>query len=177
VLTEERGYVTRREDLRLLPGAAAAVRDLGERGYSVVIVSNQSAVARGLVSAEALWAMHAALVDELQSQGGRVDGVYVCPHHPEGAVEAFRRSCECRKPAAGLLRRAAAELDLLLDPRSVLLGDQLSDLLCARAAGVRPALARTGKGASLEEEARAQIEGLLVVDSVKELGPALAALR
>lgn len=177
VLVEERGYITQAAQLRLLPGAAQAVRELRDQGLAVVMVSNQSAVARGLLRPAELDELHRALRAMLAEGGAVLDGVYACPHHPEGVVAELRLSCACRKPAPGLLRQAARELDLALDARSVLAGDQWTDLQAAQAAGVRGVLVRTGKGRLLEERARRELPDVAVIDSLAELPAFLSAQR
>ncbi len=173
VLIEEVGYVTRLDQVRILPGAVEAIRAFRALGYCVAVITNQGAVARGLLSAAALDAIHTALMRSLVAAGAPVNGIWACPHHPEGTVEALARRCECRKPAAGLVRHAAAALGVTLDRRSVFVGDQLTDLACAAVAGIRPVLVRTGKGAGVEAEARARHPGLAVVRDLREVAPLL----
>lgn len=139
VIIENRdAYVRDWADVAFLPGALAALRRLARAPYRVVLVTNQSAVGRGLVPLARAEAITARVAAAVRAAGGRVDGWYLCPHRPgEG--------CACRKPAPGLLLRAAAELGL--DPaRSYLVGDALTDLQAARAAGARGVLVLTGRG-------------------------------
>ena len=146
VLVDETGYLTRASQLRLFPGAGAAVSRIHSLGYPVVVVTNQSAVARGMVSLSGLEEIHSTLREQL-GQEARLDGLYMCPHHPEAPLPEWRKDCDCRKPRPGMLVRAARELGLVLDERSVLVGDQPTDLECARQAGISALLVRTGKGA------------------------------
>lgn len=148
-LVEERGYVTAPEDMALLPGAARAVRALREAGWKVFVVSNQAAVAKGLITEEELAGLHLRLAALLAAEGARLDGFYVCPHHPEGTVPEYALECGCRKPRPGLLEQAAREHDLELS-RCVMVGDSLRDLEAARAAGARAVLVRTGHGREAE---------------------------
>ncbi|MGA2618507.1 MAG: HAD-IIIA family hydrolase [Thermoguttaceae bacterium] len=143
VIIENRpDYVKCWEEVRFLPGALAALRRLAASHLAVVIVSNQASIGRGLLAAAAAWEIHRRLVAEIERHGGRIDASYFCPHRPESG-------CDCRKPAAGMLHQAAAELDL--DVRhSWMVGDALSDLQAARAAGARAVLVRTGRGAQQE---------------------------
>jgi D-glycero-D-manno-heptose 1,7-bisphosphate phosphatase len=175
VLVDETGYLTRVSDLRLIPGAGAAVKELHALGFPVVVVTNQSAVARGMVSLAGLEQIHDALREQLEREGGQIDGLYLCPHHPEAPLAEWRRICDCRKPRPGMLVRAANELHLALDARSVLVGDQPTDLECARQAGISALLVRTGKGA---ETARAlsHQEGVIgICDSIADVPEVLAA--
>lgn len=144
-LNREVHYLRRVADLRLLPGAAAAVRRLTAAGFAVVVVTNQSGVARGLIDVDALAAIHRALVRRLAAGGARLAGIYVCPHHPEIGTPPLRRRCRCRKPAPGMVRRAARELDLDL-ARSYCVGDGPGDLALAAAVGSRAVLVLTGHG-------------------------------
>lgn len=152
-LVQEVDYLTSAAQLRLLRGAAAALRRLNEAGLAVVVVTNQSGVARGLVSEEQLEAIHGDLRRRLARHGARLDGIYYCPHHPEAPLPRYRRRCRCRKPAPGLLKRAARELGLDLG-RSFAVGDSARDLEAGKRAGCRTALVRTGYGAATEAELR-----------------------
>lgn len=136
VLIFDSGYPHAPEHLRLMPGAAQAVRRLNEAGYVTVIVTNQSGVARGMFSEETMHGFNRLLIERLAEEGGRIDAVYACPFHEE-AVEARYRHPDHpdRKPNPGMLLRAIAEHDL--DPSlSLMIGDKGSDMEAARRAGV-----------------------------------------
>ena len=141
----ERGYLGRPEDLELLPGAASAIRRARSAGYAVVLITNQSAVARGLFDLKAVHAVHRHLQALLQAEQAYLDGIFVCPHHPQGAIARYSGPCDCRKPAPGLLLRAAERHELDLG-RSTMIGDRLRDLEAGWAAGCRAALVRSGHG-------------------------------
>jgi D-glycero-D-manno-heptose 1,7-bisphosphate phosphatase len=147
VLTREDEWVLRPDQVELLPGAAAGVRALNEAGTPVVVVTNQSAIARGWIDAAALGAIHARLAESLAAQGAHVDAIHFCPHHPTEGVGELRRACDCRKPEPGLLLRAAREHALDLES-SWMVGDAARDIAAARAAGVHAALVLSGKGAA-----------------------------
>ncbi len=144
-LTEEVGYVNHPRRLRLLPRSAEAVRRLNEAGVAAVVATNQAGIARGYFSEEVLQAVNEALVAQLEDGGARLDGLYVCVHHPTAGAPPFRADCDCRKPKPGLLRRAARELDLDLG-RSAIVGDKPSDLLAGAEVGARGVLVLTGYG-------------------------------
>lgn len=150
-VTVERGYVTVPEMIELIPGAAAAILRLKEGGWKVFVVTNQACVAKGMISEEELGMIHFRLVSMLGAEGAEVDGIYTCPHHPEGAVPELAVDCDCRKPRPGLLERAASEHDLDLS-RCVMIGDSLRDLQAGQAAGARSILVRTGLGKSVGDE-------------------------
>jgi D-glycero-D-manno-heptose 1,7-bisphosphate phosphatase len=136
-------WVTRPEQLALEPGAADAVARLNQAGLRVIVVTNQSAVARGFVTEENLARVHERLAELVSQGGGRLDAVYHCPHGPGS-------TCDCRKPLPGLLRRAADAFHLDL-ARTALVGDAERDLAAGRAAGCGAlVLVRTGKGRHTE---------------------------
>jgi D-glycero-D-manno-heptose 1,7-bisphosphate phosphatase len=131
-------YVKSWAEFEFLPGSREALVGLSGLGWPVVVISNQSAIGRGLVSAETVAEINARMVAEIEQAGGRVDGVYICPHHPD-------EGCVCRKPRPGLLMDAALELGLDLGC-SYLVGDAESDILAALAVGVQPVLVLSGRG-------------------------------
>jgi D-glycero-D-manno-heptose 1,7-bisphosphate phosphatase len=136
VLIVDCGYPHRPDQLVLIPGAAEAVKRLNDAGYVTVIVTNQSGVARGLFSEDTMHGFNALLVERLAQNGARIDAVYAAPHHAEAVDERYRHPDHPdRKPNPGMLLRAIAEHDL--DPsRSLMIGDQPSDMEAARRAGV-----------------------------------------
>jgi D-glycero-D-manno-heptose 1,7-bisphosphate phosphatase len=136
VLNRDVGYAHRPEHIEWLPGAAEAVAAANAAGLVVVVVTNQSGVARGFYAEADVEALHAWMAADLAAKGARIDRFYHCPYHAEAVVEAFRHADHPdRKPNPGMLLRAIA--DLAIDPaRAFLIGDQDSDLAAARAAGV-----------------------------------------
>ena len=141
VLIREVNHLTAPSQIEILPGVPEALRRLRDAGWAVVVITNQSVVARGMVTEEGLREIHATLESLLRARGAVLDAIYYCPHHPEGAVAAYRIVCDCRKPRAGLLLRAAA--DLGVDPAiSVMVGDAASDIEAGRGAGCRTVLLR-----------------------------------
>ena len=129
--------------IRLAPGAADALRTLASAGYLIVVVSNQSGVARGLFDVSRLAEVERTLDDLLSREGISLDGFYFCPHLPGGSVAPYAIACECRKPAPGMLFRAAEELGIDLD-RSWMVGDILDDVEAGRAAGCRTVFVDVG---------------------------------
>ena len=129
----------RPEDIRLISGAALALRILADAGWRLVGVSNQPAAAKGKVSLEALRAVQARVLELLASEGVRFDAFKLCLHHPDGVVPELTGACECRKPAPGMLLEAVRELGL--DPAACwMVGDTDGDVAAGRAAGCRTAL-------------------------------------
>jgi D-glycero-D-manno-heptose 1,7-bisphosphate phosphatase len=156
-LTDEVGYVNHPSRLRLLPRSAEAIRRLNAAAVPAVVVTNQAGIARGYFSQDVLDAVNATLVAQLAEAGARLDGIYVCPHHPTEGAPPYRARCECRKPKPGLLRRAAAELGLDL-ARSTMIGDKPSDLLPGREVGAATVLVLTGYGRGEWEYHRERFE-------------------
>ncbi|WEK57844.1 MAG: HAD family hydrolase [Candidatus Brevundimonas phytovorans] len=136
VLIVDSGYPHRPDQLVLIPGAAEAVKRLNDAGYVTVIVTNQSGVARGMFSEAVMHGFNALLVERLAEAGARIDAVYACPFHAEAVDDRYRHPDHPdRKPNPGMLLKAVVEHDL--DPaRSLMIGDQPSDMEAARRAGV-----------------------------------------
>jgi D-glycero-D-manno-heptose 1,7-bisphosphate phosphatase len=135
VLNQDRGDVSRPQDFEWLPGVMHALRALRRAGWALVVVTNQSGIARGLFGPAEVENLTAWMHSALARHGIALDGVYHCPHLPDAPLAAWRRQCDCRKPLPGMLRRAARELGLDL-PASVMVGDKPSDIRAGRAAGV-----------------------------------------
>lgn len=144
VINVDRGYTHRVEDFQFIAGSVQALAMLQAAGWRLVVVTNQSGIARGLYSSDDYERFTAHMRAQLQAAGVHLDAVLHCPHLPDAAVAAYRKACDCRKPAAGMLLRAARELALDL-PSSVIVGDRLLDVQAGRAAGVgRCLLVRSG---------------------------------
>lgn len=146
-LVEDPGYLHEAENLRLLPGVGPAVARFNQAGHAVVVVSNQSGIARGLYTELAFHAVQARLGELLAEHRARIDAAYFCPHHPE-----VTGPCACRKPGTHLFELAARDLDLDVR-RSWFIGDRLHDLLPATALGGRGILVLTGRGTAEAEAA------------------------
>ncbi|MCX5819059.1 MAG: HAD family hydrolase [Deltaproteobacteria bacterium] len=144
-INEEAGYLDRMEKLRLLPGAAGAIRRINESGLMAVVVTNQSGIARGLFDKAFVAQVHARLREMLRAEGALIDAFYFCPHHPTEGGGAYLKTCDCRKPAPGMLLLAAEELRI--DPNcSYMVGDTLKDIEAGARAGAQGILVRTGYG-------------------------------
>jgi D-glycero-D-manno-heptose 1,7-bisphosphate phosphatase len=142
-LNEESGYLHRAEDCRFIPQAADAVALLNAAGYLVVVVTNQSGIARGYYTETDLEKLHEYMSGQLQAAAARIDGWYYCPHHPD--YPSAQGDCTCRKPLPGMLRRAAAEMHIDLSV-SWMIGDKRADIEAGNAAGCKPILVLTGYG-------------------------------
>jgi len=135
VLNVDHGYVFRTDDLEWIAGAQTAVRLLNDAGYLVIVVTNQSGIARGYYDEAAMHKFHAYMQEVLRAQNAHIDAFYYCPHHPGGTVKKFAISCKCRKPAPGLLEQAAREWPIDLN-RSFFIGDKDGDMAAAAAFGI-----------------------------------------
>jgi len=145
VLIEDADLLVRAEEMRLLPGVAHALRELHDAGFKLIVVSNQTVVARGLATEEQVGRLNRHLGQLLEKAGApAVDGWYFCPHHPKATLLKYRQVCECRKPAPGMLKQGAREHEIALE-RSFMVGDRISDILAGAAAGCRTVLVQTGK--------------------------------
>lgn len=173
-LIEEVGYLDRRERVQLFPWSVDAIRAFNRAGLPVVLVSNQSGVARGYFTSSVVDDVHAHIADLLDAGGARIDAYYYCPHHPDGKVPDLARTCDCRKPARGLVDRAARELGI--DPTgSFTVGDRWLDVELARTVGGRGILVRTGYGAREEQSPPTGLTADAIVDNL--IGAAAWILR
>jgi D-glycero-D-manno-heptose 1,7-bisphosphate phosphatase len=136
VLNVDHGYVYRLDALAFIPGAVEAVRLLNKTGYRVIVVTNQSGVARGLFGEDDVNRFNAELARRLAANDARIDAFYYCPHHPHGTVARYSLACDCRKPKPGLLEQAARDFDIDR-ARSFLIGDRDGDREAAAAFGIR----------------------------------------
>ena len=169
VINLDRAYVHRWDDFEFVPGAVEAMRRLKQAGYALVVVTNQSGLARGYYTEEQYQELTLAMKQALAEAGAAVDEVYHCPHHPRGSVAGLDIDCDCRKPAPGMILRAAKELNLSLAD-SILIGDKPSDIEAARAAGV-------GKAYSVQSDNAESGTGLAGADAAyADLRSCVAAL-
>lgn len=135
VINVDSGYVGRWEEFRFAPGVMDRLRSLVDEGYLLIVITNQSGIARGFFSEAEYHSLTERYRAELARQGIPIAAVYHCPHHPQGVIAEFTGSCDCRKPAPGMILRAIREHDI--DPAaSILIGDSDRDLEAGRAAGV-----------------------------------------
>jgi D-glycero-D-manno-heptose 1,7-bisphosphate phosphatase len=154
-LIEDVDYLRQLDQLALFPWTVDALRLLNRAGFATAVVTNQSAVARGLVTEEFVRETHAALDALLNAGGARIDGYYYCPHHPEASVVTYRALCRCRKPGPGMIEQAAADLGLDVS-RSWMVGNRSLDIETGRRAGTRSILVGSEVNAGLQpREARA----------------------
>ncbi|MBV8848839.1 MAG: HAD family hydrolase [Methylobacteriaceae bacterium] len=142
VLNVDMGFTHRPEDLRFTPTAVEAVRLLNAAGYFVIVVTNQSGIARGHYGVEDVERFHDQMLRTLSEQGARIDRFYYCPYHPDGTIPAFAIEHDTRKPGSGMLMQAMRDLPIRREG-SFMIGDRQSDLDAAAAAGVPALLVET----------------------------------
>ena len=138
-LIEDTGYISSPEQVKLLTGVARALIELKALEYKLVVVTNQSAVARGIVTEKVLGEIHKRLEQLLAEKNAFLDGIYYCPYHPKGVVKKYRQESDCRKPNPGMLLRAAEEMDIDLD-KSWCVGNSISDVEAGLRAGCKTIL-------------------------------------
>ena len=163
-LNIDHGYVYKIDDFQFIEGSIDALKSLKEMGYLLVLVTNQSGIARGYFSEDQFLQLTEWMDWSLSDRGVDLDGIYYCPHHPEGKGE-YKEDCECRKPKAGMLLEAIKALEI--DPaQSIMVGDKIEDLKAGIGAKVKTnILVRTGKAITEEGENLADY----VLDSIAEL--------
>jgi len=151
----DHGYVHEIDNFQFIDGVIDAMRELKEMGFALVIVTNQSGIARGMYSEEQFMQLTEWMDWSLADRDIDLDGIYFCPHLPDASVENYRQQCDCRKPQPGMILSAAEELDIDL-AASYIVGDKIDDVMAGKAAGVgKTVLVRTGKPVTSEGEAAA----------------------
>jgi D,D-heptose 1,7-bisphosphate phosphatase len=132
--------------MAMIAGVDIAVKLLKDNGYFLVIISNQSGVARGYYPEEQIAVFNKALLKEIRKKGGDVDAIYYCPHHPDAPIEKYRMDCSCRKPKPGMIFQAVKTYNIDLN-QSFLVGDKATDVETGKNAGIRTIIVLSGQGA------------------------------
>jgi len=127
VICENVEYMSRPSQLKIIPKVPEAIKLLNENGFRVVVVTNQSGIARGYLTEKDLEKIHKKMIKILDKNGAKIDSIYYCPHLPDGVIKKYRKECNCRKPKPGMLIRAEKELSLDLK-KSFMVGDSMSDI-------------------------------------------------
>lgn len=137
VLIEDSGYAYKVEDMNILPDVSSTLKSLQDRGYLLIVISNQAGVARGYFGEEDVKIFHKELARRIElASGAKIDAFYYCPHHPEGKVLEYRKNCDCRKPGIAMLTQAAKDFPIDWE-KSFFVGDRSSDIDCAINARIR----------------------------------------
>ncbi|MCX5750060.1 MAG: D-glycero-beta-D-manno-heptose 1,7-bisphosphate 7-phosphatase [Candidatus Saganbacteria bacterium] len=161
-INEDLGYINDPRDLKLIPGSAEAIKMLNDAGYKVIVISNQSGIARGYIQENMIQTLNKILHKHILNGGGHVDSIYYCPHHPEIGLHPYKKNCDCRKPSPGMLKRGAKEHGIDLS-QSYMIGDRVSDIEAGKNAGCKTILTLTGYG---KEEQKALHEKQITPDHV-----------
>jgi D-glycero-D-manno-heptose 1,7-bisphosphate phosphatase len=164
-MIEDVGYLDAIARVAFYPWTVDSIRALNRAGLAVVVVTNQSGIARGFFSEAFVEETHRHISARLEAGGARIDAYYYCPHHPGGTVAPYARPCDCRKPARGLIENAVADLGLDAS-RSFVVGDKWLDVQLGLAVGARAILVRTGSGAVEETRPPAGVAADVVVDNL-----------
>ena len=175
-LNEEVHYLHKKEDLRLIEGAADALCRFRKSGYRLVVVTNQAGVARGYYQEEDVKLLHEYMNEILRPLGAEIDCFFYCPHHPEHGIGAYKKNCSCRKPDIGMFEQA--EQYFQVDKaHSWMIGDKLIDVEAGKRFGVRTVLVGTGYGAKVHQELTGQERRKLPYDVyAKTLADAASAI-
>ena len=167
-LNEEVDFLRTPQELRMIPGAAAAIRTLNTRDIITCVISNQSGIARGFYSEADVDLVHAAMTREILREGAHIDRYYFCPHHPTEGLPPYNIVCDCRKPSPGMLEQGEREFGIDLG-RSFVVGDRIVDVQAGKAVGASTILVLTGYGrTSLAESAQEHVVADHVAPSVVE---------
>ncbi len=164
---EDVDYLSRLDQLVLFPWTVDAVRLLARAGFLTVVVTNQSAVARGIVTEDFVRESHGELNRRLGAGGARIDAFYFCPYHPEAAIERYRAESRCRKPSPGMIEDGARDLAVDLS-RSWMVGDRWIDVATGNAAGVRSLLVLSGHQGRMQEQAPAGARADAILNNLME---------
>lgn len=161
----DHGYVSESDNFEFIDGVIEAMAELKKMGFALVLVTNQSGIARGMFTEDQFMHLTEWMDWSLADRDVDLDGIYFCPHHPEAVVEELRQNCDCRKPQPGMLLSAQQELHIDM-AASYMVGDKIEDMMAGAAAGVgKKVLVRTGKPVTAEDEKAAD----WVLNSLAEL--------
>lgn len=173
VINKEIGYLHTIDDFEFVDGVFETCASFQNAGYRIVVVTNQAGIGRGYYSEEQYQQLTDWMISQFAINGIVIDSVFHCPHHPTHGVGVYKRECNCRKPAAGMLHQAQKALDLELE-KSIMVGDKASDMMAAKAAGVGTlVLVRSGNAIEDTDIALAD----MVLESIAELQPGMRKTR
>lgn len=141
----EKDYLHKIEDFEFEPGSLEAIKIFTDLGYEVIIVTNQSGIARGYYTERDLIKLNDYMIEKINDFGGKILECYFCPHHPEKGIEEYKVDCQCRKPNPGMLEEAIEKYEIDRD-KSYMVGDKISDIEAGQRARVKSVLVKTGYG-------------------------------
>ena len=160
VINIDHGYLSKPEQFDFNPGVFDACKLIKDAGYAIIIVTNQSGIARGYFSEQAFLQLNNWMIEQFAQKGINIDKVYYCPHHAKKGQGHYLLDCDCRKPKPGMLLKAKEAFDIDM-ANSVIVGDKVSDMEAGKSAGVR-----TGYLISSDYHEVQQLEGVTVTDSL-----------
>ncbi|MFH1453665.1 MAG: HAD family hydrolase [Armatimonadota bacterium] len=163
----DRGYLSGIKGLRLVKGASKAVKKLNKAGFLVIIVSNQSGIARGYFKEDAVTKINTELQYRLNKEGAYIDAFYYCPHFIKGKNKKYVKKCVCRKPSPGLINAAKKDFNINLK-KSFVVGDKISDVMLGKKVGAKSILVLTGQGKEELKKTDPKTEPDFIVKSIKE---------
>ncbi len=166
-------YLYRTEDFTFEKGADEAIKIFNDLGYLVVVVTNQSGVARGYYNEDDLNKLHDYIDEELEKIGAKVDAYYYCPHHPTKGVGKYKIKCNCRKPELGMFLQAKKDFDIDFE-KSIIVGDKISDVEAGLRLGMESILVRSGHGLNEEKKLYGKKE---IYDTLYDFAKALEARK
>ena len=145
-INEQMGYINHLSRFKIIPGVPEAIRLLNDLGFLVIVITNQSGIARGYYSIDLVRQIHDLLRKTLKKEANAtIDAILFCPHHPQGSVPEYTMECDCRKPKTGLIKQACMDFEIDLT-NSFVIGDMASDMELANKAGVKGIMVETGYG-------------------------------
>ena len=152
-IIEDVGYLSSPEQIKFIPGSVASIRSLNQAGFKVIVISNQSGVARGHFGEDMLQTIDKIVHRGLLHGGAHLDAHYYCPHHPQHGVYPYKQECDCRKPNTGLIKKAIEKFDIEASS-SFMIGDKATDIELGKRAGVKTVLVQTGYGKTEVKQAK-----------------------
>ncbi len=164
-IIEDVGYLNSPEQIKFIPGSIEAIKKLNENGYKVVVITNQSGVARSLISEDMLQTIDKTIQKKILNGDAYLDMIYYCPHHPEAGHYPYKQECDCRKPAPGMINKAQKDLNIDLT-KSFMIGDKTSDIEAGQRVGIKNILVLSGRGQGEKDKIKTQPD--LIAKTLKE---------
>ena len=144
-INEEMGYINHVSRFKIFKFVPEAIKILNNAGYLVIVVTNQSGLARGYFDENLINMLHASLLKKVQKKSAKIDAIYFCPHHPTEGIQKYRINCDCRKPKPGMIKQAQKEFDINLN-KSIMIGDRYKDVEFGKQLGLKTIMLLTGYG-------------------------------
>lgn len=144
-INEEMGYINHVSRFKIFKFVPEAIKILNNAGYLVIVVTNQSGLARGYFDENLINMLHASLLKKVQKESAKIDAIYFCPHHPTEGIQRYRINCDCRKPKPGMIKQAQKEFDISLN-KSIMIGDRYKDVEFGKQLGLKTIMVLTGYG-------------------------------